>query len=275
MRILALGVALLSALTPPGSAGPAVDLGKLERSIAREPAYRTKAPRYCLLVFGPEAKTRVWLVRDGDTLYVDRNGNGDLTEPGEKVAAKKDPDRDSEAFGHTFEAGEVQDGQRRHQHLFVHALPLSGRPRSFRELPDAKAALSRDPKAGVYSVSVSVESPGLKGHGEGGRLYQSTGYRDGNGVLLFADRPQDAPVIHFGGPLRITLGGARPFVRLRRDSDLSLEVGTPGAGNGTFAAVGFEGLMPAEAHPKVEIHFPPAKRGDPPVKATYELKQRC
>ncbi len=32
-----------------------------------------------------------WLVRDGDTLYVDRNGNGDLTEPGEKVAAEKWP----------------------------------------------------------------------------------------------------------------------------------------------------------------------------------------
>ena len=31
----------------------------------------------------PEAQTRVWIVQDGDTLYVDRNGNGDLTEPGE------------------------------------------------------------------------------------------------------------------------------------------------------------------------------------------------
>ena len=59
------------------------DLTRIERFIAKEPLYKTKAPEYCLLVFGPEAKTRVWLVRDGDTLYVDRNGNGDLTEPGE------------------------------------------------------------------------------------------------------------------------------------------------------------------------------------------------
>ena len=63
---------------------PAGDLTKVDRAIAKEPAYRAK-PRYCLLLFGPEAKTRVWLVQDGDTLYMDRNGNGDLTEAGEKV----------------------------------------------------------------------------------------------------------------------------------------------------------------------------------------------
>src|SRR5262245_47091454 len=60
------------------------DLTKIDRTIAKEPVYKSK-PKYCLLVFGPEAKTRVWLVQDGDVLYVDRKGNGDLTEPGQKV----------------------------------------------------------------------------------------------------------------------------------------------------------------------------------------------
>ena len=46
------------------------DLTKVDRSIKKEPAYQTKSPKYCLLVFGPEAKTRVWLVLDGDTLYI-------------------------------------------------------------------------------------------------------------------------------------------------------------------------------------------------------------
>ena len=36
------------------------------------------------MVFGKEADTHIWLVLDGNTLHVDRNGNGDLTEPGEK-----------------------------------------------------------------------------------------------------------------------------------------------------------------------------------------------
>ena len=56
----------------------AVDWDKIDRTIAKQPVYQSKAPQYCLLVFGAEAKTRVWLVLDGEVLYVDRNGNGDL-----------------------------------------------------------------------------------------------------------------------------------------------------------------------------------------------------
>ena len=38
---------------------PAADLTTIDRTIVKEPAYRSKAVKYCLLVFGPEAKTRV------------------------------------------------------------------------------------------------------------------------------------------------------------------------------------------------------------------------
>src|SRR5262245_13351240 len=69
------------------SSADAVDLAKVDRTIRREPAYRTK-PKYCLLVFGPEARTRVWLVVDGETAYLDRNGDGDLTGKDEAVAAR-------------------------------------------------------------------------------------------------------------------------------------------------------------------------------------------
>src|SRR5262245_61047924 len=63
-----------------------VDLAQIDRTIAKEPKYQSK-PKYCLLVFGPEAKTRVWLVFDADArlLYMDRNSNGDLTEKGKRV----------------------------------------------------------------------------------------------------------------------------------------------------------------------------------------------
>ena len=79
-----LGAAFLAVSSAPATA---IDLTKIDRTITKEPAYKAK-PKYCLLVFGPEAKFRVWLVIDGDTLYVDRNGNGDLTEPGDKVVWK-------------------------------------------------------------------------------------------------------------------------------------------------------------------------------------------
>src|SRR5215470_2192313 len=69
----------------------AADLTKIDRTIAKEPVYQNK-PKYCLLVFGPEAKTCVWLVLDGNVLYVDRNGNGDLLEKGKRHTAIKHPD---------------------------------------------------------------------------------------------------------------------------------------------------------------------------------------
>src|SRR5262245_25190662 len=64
------------------------DLTKIDRTIAKEPAYQSKSPSYGLLVFGPEAKSRAWVVLDGDVLYVDRNCNGDLTEEGKRLVIK-------------------------------------------------------------------------------------------------------------------------------------------------------------------------------------------
>src|SRR5687767_5410138 len=79
---------VLVALALAGRA-PAVDLTTIDRTIRKEPTYQSTKPLYCLLVFGPEAKTRVWMVLDDDVLYLDRNGNGDLTEPGERLEASE------------------------------------------------------------------------------------------------------------------------------------------------------------------------------------------
>jgi hypothetical protein len=55
----------------------ATDLSKIDRTIGKEPAYASK-PGYCLVAIGPEAKTRLWLVVDGDTLFTSGK-NGELT----------------------------------------------------------------------------------------------------------------------------------------------------------------------------------------------------
>src|SRR5437667_8390513 len=107
------------------SAGPAfAETPRMDRAIKKEPVYQTRTPKYGLLVFGPEGKDRVWLVRDGDTLYVDRNGNGDLTESGEKVAAEKEPGRDSEGDGYSFDVGKLTVGGMTHENLRVLFTPL-------------------------------------------------------------------------------------------------------------------------------------------------------
>jgi hypothetical protein len=79
---------ILVSLTVAASAMPvpAADLAAIKREIAKEPKYQA-TPRYCLLVFGKEANTRICMVQDGNRLYVDRNGNGDLTDPGELLTS--------------------------------------------------------------------------------------------------------------------------------------------------------------------------------------------
>jgi hypothetical protein len=92
--------------------------------------------------------------------------------------------------------------------------------------------------------------------------------------LQFADRPEDAPIIHFGGPWTLSLYQQR-ILWLDRTSKLDLVFGTPGLGAGSFAYVGYEGVVPDNLAPRVEITFQPRKPGEPPVIAGYELKERC
>ena len=133
-------------------------------AIRKEPAYHSK-PKYCLLAFGPEAKTRVWLVQDGDRLYVDRNGNGDLTEAGEKIAAEK---RGGATDGeYTFKAGDIPDGPRLHKALTVHVSKLDNLAAQDESV---KAFLSRHPQGRGYYVLVEMDLPGWKGTGLDGRV---------------------------------------------------------------------------------------------------------
>ena len=54
MRYRSLILAIVTILSVGPTQASAVDLAKIDRSIAKEPAYKTK-PKYCLLVFGAEA----------------------------------------------------------------------------------------------------------------------------------------------------------------------------------------------------------------------------
>ncbi|MBN9517136.1 sigma-70 family RNA polymerase sigma factor [bacterium] len=261
------------AVAPP----PAVDLTKLSRAILKEPAYAGR-PRYGLLVLGPKAETRVWLVIDGDTLYVDRNGNGDLTEPGERVAAKRKEASDFLEFraGPFTEA----DGKTRHSDLIVSQYFAQQYGRL------------------VNDVAV-LDVRGTLGQGTSGE----------NGGV-FADAPKDAPVVHVNGPL--TLRPEYVWVeyaggngRMRKDVSevtgglidvrannvdgkdvpytlksgervilLGVQVGTPGIGPGTFAAVAAQRGFPAGLHPVVEVSAPSARDPRKRVTAEYMLRER-
>jgi len=267
-RILPAAVVAAFAL---GGFAHAADLASVDRTIKKEPAYQTKSPRYALLVFGPEARDRVWLVHDGDTLYVDRNGDGDLTDTRNKVTAKgREP-----TGGYRFNAGELRNGGRAHKGLTVPTVPLSKASETFEKPPNAKAALAGDPTVHTYLITVEVDSPGMQGMGAGGRVMRFAGFVDGAGALLFGDKPATAPVVHFDGPLQVTFHGEKPKLMLERDNDVMLAVGTPGVGPGTFAMLAYEGAIPDAAVTQVEIEYPPQKPGAPPVRQSFELRQRC
>ncbi len=267
MRILRLITVSAVFLTTSVSAQ---DLTVIKREMAREPAY-TSAPRFCMLVFGAEVQTRVWLALDGKVLYVDRNANGDLTDDGPPVPAKNS-DRADDADGDLwFEVGDIRDGQLTHNNLRV---SVEGLERLAEREEQVKEYLAADPRARGYSVAVEVETPGWKGAGIGGRLEQKVFFGDAQGFLKFADKPENAPILHFNGPWQVTVFG-RLRLTVGRTAEVVLGVGTPGLGPGTTAYVGYEGVIPENIQPKVEITFPPARQGDAPVRVLYELKGRC
>jgi hypothetical protein len=255
MRVLPLLALLIGAAAPPASAPAAAGPPRpapVERTLKKEPAYRSRAPRYCLLVFGAGAKTHVWVVLDGDTLYIDRNGNGDLTEKGEQVKIKL---RDTRAKkGPAFNWAETDLGP---------VTAKDGVPRGTR----LELRFSWNPVLKQEEVSFAMKV--------GGKTRQfTTGQENRNArkCFRFGATARKAPVVHFNGPLTLDL--MTRFMS-RPDGHLHVTVGTPGRGPGTFAHVSHEdGAVPEGLSARVELTYP-ARKGGRPIKKTAVLKERC
>jgi hypothetical protein len=218
------------------------DEPKVERKIRKEPAYSSKSPKYCLLAFGPKAETRVWLVLDGDTFYIDHNSNGDLTEPSKRVpidGKTEEKDDDGRTFFKTaLYEQEVKVGQRerRIDVVFEHTA-------DFREAGCVIAL--RDPKVPrICSASMT-------------------------------DRPEQAEVLHLDGPLTLQLADGPdgpPLVRGKEAKDLCVCVGTFTAES---SAVVLNKAVPTDVHPLAEIEFPSKQVGGEPIKVKVVLNRRC
>jgi hypothetical protein len=217
MRTAALAIVVTGSATALGETPAAVDLSRIDRKISQEPEYRTKSPKYCLLVFGPEAKTRVWLVVDGDTLRVS-GSDGDLTGPASQVINRG-------AGG--FTVGEVTeiDGKTKHTGLRLSRLNDTWRIDAY-----------------------------LAGSGRSACRRQGAGY-DPDDKLVFSDRPADAPIVHFNGPRTLQVCGKPTLDRGDNGTMIKVGFGTPGLGRGTFAA--FQGCAVPEKHElTADIEFP-------------------
>src|SRR5215203_234693 len=124
----------------------------------KEPKY-SNAPQYLLLTFGMKAETRIWLVLDGDRLYVDRNGDGDLTQHREAVEGTK---KDSRI---TFAVGDLKEKDRIHKDVEV-ALYTPHDGSGLGKFPAWRALKKKDPNARMVSVQAQIDRTGLPGFSE-------------------------------------------------------------------------------------------------------------
>jgi hypothetical protein len=114
------------------------------------------------------------------------NGNGDLTEKDKRFVLALD-EYDRKRGKRVWKVGDIEapGGKVRYTGLQVSEI--------------SKAASEVTGLGAGYGVAVKVP---IAGHrvlqGAGGFVYPHHGFR-----LQFAARPQDAPIIHFGGPLRL------------------------------------------------------------------------
>ncbi len=250
-------------------AAQAVDLTKIDRSISKLPELCSQAPEYCLLVIGPEASKKVWLVHDGDVLYVDRNGNGDLTEPDERVVASDEYTNAKENV-FNFQAGDIPDGPVGHKDLQVSWMKVD----HLLENESFKPILEKLVEPRGCRLSLDVAMPGQQGTGIDGRVQQLVSLMDEQGWLHFGSSVESAPIIHFGGPWELALTENERW-RVGRNKELDLVFGTPGLGPGTMTCVAYQNVVPPTVNPKLRVQFPSAQAGADPVSAEYELPRRC
>jgi hypothetical protein len=239
----------------------AVDLTKIDRSLRKEPVYQSKHPQYCLLVFGPEARVRAWVVLDGDTLYLDRSANGDLTDPGNCIGRyRPEVTRDAEIVRDFLLEGASRPGGAGREPMFS-VLPGVTKVRITQRLPwDVPADAYDERFWREQRTAVEVDSAGA---------YDQVAF------VAFAARPQDAPILHFSGPMRVSLVQGREPVELRigETVEWTAHLTTPGLG-GTVMTVGLPGRLKS-ARPVADVECPPRRSGEAPIRFHVELTEPC
>jgi hypothetical protein len=241
MRQLLTGVFVLLGAAAPA---PAVDYAKIGHTLTREPAYESKAPKYALLLFGPEAKVRVWVVLDGDMVYLDRNADGDLTGEGECFAKAsyctkvKIADPDGKTRYVITSMGVHRFGNPPEVHLMIN-VDVKG-PVAYRQYCDVQLRDSASKAALAHFHGPLTVGP------------RTINWKLPPGVALKTGE----------GP-----------------TDLHAVVGTMDAEHGCWVVVrsddGDKSAFPKGVCPVVDVQFPPKMPGGPAVKKRYSLDEFC
>lgn len=225
LRRIAVMLALLMVAVPTRAA----DWSKIDRTLQHPPACKSATPQYCLLVFGPEARTQVWVVLDDRIAHIYASPNGIAP----RVWRQVPMEYNFFLLGDVWEA----DGKTRHTQL------------CFRPTWDQDK----------FTVRINGE-------------YEQHAGQDRTGILQFAARAEDAPIVHFNGPLTLDLYLTQEPLRSDREVRLSVAVGTPGRGMGSFASFNCNYYL-HRTSPIAQVDYPPAQPDGPPVSVEYRLSK--
>jgi hypothetical protein len=215
------------------------DLAKIDRTIGKEPDYQTAFPQYCLLVFGRQAKTHIWLVVDGKNAYIDRNSNGDLSDEGERVTSDST----------SFDLGDIKE---RATQLVHHTLRLTVY-KNAENVFSFRMSLSRRQKVGygAYAKPKFGDSP------------ESAPILHFNGPPTFARY----------GPISFLTRNVDGHSY--RKTYLRLYAGSPGIGENTFVSYDFRAIRYiCGEYPAIsaDILFPNSDPDKGTIRSTQALK---
>ncbi len=214
-RIVTAAIAL--ALVQGGTAP--LDLTKVERKIAKEPSYVSE-PRYALLVFDDTRPFRCWMVFDKskvdapyyDVLYFDRNGDGDLTEPEERITGKYDEGGAAAGIAMSFRIKE---------------LPVPGTSLVHKDF--------------LFSTAPKANRGGFwfRFHWDGKTEFSGGYYPTGTNTTEWGASVATAPLLHptLSGPFQFALWQESTAFTIGGENHTNVLVGTQGIGAGSLLVV--------------------------------------
>jgi hypothetical protein len=216
-------------------AAPASSAGNPTSALLEEPAYGSKAPHYALVTMGSKDARHLWIVVDGETVYVDRNGD-------DRIRAADDS-TEVDAHGARFADADGCDE--------------SGKPGRVR----IRFYVERDERQRVGLRALSVHPVG-----------EIQDFHATAGFIPLAEGAKEAPRIPVHGPLRFVLmdhwTGAfacRTLPRAGGAHEFSILVATPVLGiDGEAYVYPHLYRLQGDDLPKVMAVFEP--RSVPPIR---------
>ena len=234
-------------------------------SLSSEPEYQGE-PNFALLVFGEGAKDQKWLVLDGDTIYVDRNGNGDLTDADEMIKVDELATKQMRVEGDEylrfdiFKLGELS-GSEYQINVWV-------------ENPNFVAPVDD------HEMLVEFRKERKKYGWKSASLFRTT-HGGAQIPVLFCPTQEDAQISHIDGPLTYDLkwGDSQALYRNSPRKNFDIHIGTKGLAtthskHDVFTNVSTE-RIPKFVVPTAIFKFQSRVEGAEPIELECNLDLRC